>query len=1153
MTLNSTTSSTICALLIVLFVGFARSSVAVGDSVKDDSKFFEEKVRPLLAEKCWSCHGEKSAQKGGLRLTSRSAILEGGDSGPAVVTGKPEESALIRAVSYRDEPKMPPKERLKDSEIEILKRWVAGGLAWPNSVENMTSRDERKSLNDWDRDHWAFQPIKPGQPPEVRESSWIKSPIDRFILHGLESKNLPHSLPANKPAWIRRATFDLIGLPPTPAEVEAFLADHSAEAYARVVDRLLASPAYGQRWGRHWLDVVRYADARDLIQLPPESDFREAWRYRDWVVDAFNNDLPFNEFVRDQVAGDLVPSKEPGGFNAKGLVATGMLAIADFVPGDVDKDQMIADYVNDEIDVVGRGFLGLSLACARCHDHKFDPISTEDYYALAGIFFSTRLIPSPVLGNTPIVRAPLLPAADVEKIKQQNEERSQRIATLEHDIHNSSDREFVAHARATLFQQTSRYLIAAANLHPSAKPSKESVSLAAKENALDETLLTSWVDYLARVSASSNRSPHSGLLDAASGKITGPALETVSRHLQARIDVLAENKSSDVTDAIIQFRADNPQTVTGEKGSVTLWPNHAVMGPDAVPVAKENAPTQAEVEIKGHKKTVLRFDGKSLFEVAAQPPTTGSLFAVFRSTDNTAGGQRLVGWEDSDSGKHGLGIMPTPDGGLHVILRNDGKAGDLVDTKPCRDFQIVSVTWGPGGTLLSRNGATQNQNAIDSISPLPSSAGLRIGGPGTGSGARFRGELAELRIYDRPLIESERRTVEKELEERWFGETSGTTPITSEATILDELLSRRGPFWVSKEQRAELLPAETKAKLLSRKSELEQLQKTPPREIPHAVVVQDGGPTGTRFEGFKDSPIFIRGDYKKTGKIVPRGFPKILDRENRQPIKEGSGRRQLAEWLTRPDNPLTPRVMVNRIWRHHFGEGLVRTPNDFGRRGDRPTHPELLDDLAARFMESGWSIKGMHRLVMLSSTYQQRAEGSPELLSSDPDNRLLGRINRRRLDAEAIRDSLLAVAGRLDRSPAETAFVDIKVPKRTLYLSSTRTGAGTSDFGRLFDHADPGSIVAQRDESIVAPQSLFFLNDPFVREQAEALATRVAREESGDDRSRIRRVSAIVFGRDPSIDEINIGLHFLALTNNNEAWIRYSLIQLASNEFIYVE
>ena len=316
--------------------------------------------------------------------------------------------------------------------------------------------------------------------------------------------------------------------------------------------------------------------------------------------------------------------------------------------------------------------------------------------------------------------------------------------------------------------------------------------------------------------------------------------------------------------------------------------------------------------------------------------------------------------------------------------------------------------------------------------------------------------------------------------------------------MFDELRSPRGPFWATPDERTKRLAPEVRAKLTALNAELQALHNKRPVEIPQAVVVQDGGPKGTRHEGFQDSPVFMRGDPKKLGKTVPRGFPKILTGDQEKPIIDGSGRLQLADWLTQPDNPLPARVMVNRIWQHHFGEGLVRTPNDFGERGERPTHPELLDFLAGRFIESGWSMKALHRLIMLSAVYQQSSHATAASLARDPDNRLLGRMNRQRLEAEAIRDSLLAVSGRLDTARGGQPFTDLTVPRRTLYLMSARTGANTSDFGRLFDRADPSLIVAQRGQSVVAPQALFFLNDPFVSGVAKNLAARDAARGAGE-------------------------------------------------------
>jgi len=369
---------------LILFI--APTLVAASDDLPNAKleEEFEASVRPLLIAKCHSCHGAKE-HEGGLRLTQRAEVLAGGDNGPAIVAGEPEMSLLIHAIGYQGDLKMPPDGKLSEAQIATLTRWVKNGAVWPAEIAGADSKPH-KSDGLQRRELWSLQKVHEFRPPDTQRRDWSATPVDQFLLAPMEQNGLGPSKPADKRTLIRRLTLDLIGLPPSPDEVHAFLNDSSPAAYANLVDRLLVSPQYGERWGRHWLDVVRYADARDLIQLPAESDFREAWRYRDWVVQAFNDDLPYDQFVKQQIAGDLLQPADKTQLDADALIATGMLAIADFVPGDVDKEQMIADYVNDEIDVVGRAFLGLTIACARCHDHKFDPISTEDYYSLAGIF-----------------------------------------------------------------------------------------------------------------------------------------------------------------------------------------------------------------------------------------------------------------------------------------------------------------------------------------------------------------------------------------------------------------------------------------------------------------------------------------------------------------------------------------------------------------------------------------------------------------------------------------------------------------------------------------------------------------------------------------------------------------------------------------------
>jgi hypothetical protein len=1152
-------------LLLALLPGGLTLPLAwTAEPTAAEAEFFEKEIRPLLVEKCWKCHGE-TTHKGRLKLTTRASLLKGGASGPAAVPEKPEESLLIDAVRYKEVRRMPPDGKLTSRQIEVLERWVKLGVPWPGG-QVLHAEATGFTITEKQRQFWSFQPLRYVAIPAVDAKDWVKSDVDRFILAALESKRLGPAKAADKRTLLRRATFDLTGLPPTPVEIDAFLKDDSPQAFAKVVDRLLASPRYGERWGRHWLDVVRYADARDLIQLPADSDFREAWRYRDWVVDAFNRDLPYKDFVRLQVAGDLLPPPRPGDVNKDGLVATGMLAIADFIPGDVDKEQMIADYVNDQIDVVGRGFLGLSLACARCHDHKFDPIGTEDYYALAGIFFSTRLIPGPVAGNTPLVRAPLLSPAEIAEGRAQEAKDKRRKAELEQQLSEAFDLEYLAWVQHLIVEQTARYLATAGEYRDSSSVlARVSVGEMAKRKGLREELLSGWIAYLARTEKQPLADCHPVVRHAAAGKLTGRELQEAAEHLQRSLAAVAKRRADEAAKpagkqtlaraAVLRFRANDPQLQTDAGSRVSCWPNRASPFGDATPVTSAGGPVKATATVGGHTKAILRFDGNALLEAPRRMPPVGSLFVVFRNSATTGPWRRLVGWEDSNVGKHGLGLMTAPGGSWHAILRNNGQNGDLVvDKHLANDFETACITWGPRGTTLHSNGtAVGAKKDLDSLSSDPSIATLKIGGPGSGDAPRFQGDLAEIRVYNRQLDDAERCQVEAELKDVWFKDAEPEAPPLDAVTELyDELLSARGPFGASADERRKRLPAEVQSRLAAVSDELESLRKKPPFVIPQAVVVQDGGPIGTRHEGFKDAAVFLRGDPKKLGKTLPRGFPRVLAGERQERITKGSGRLQLADWLTRSDNPLTARVMVNRIWQYHFGEGLVRTPNDFGERGERPTHPALLDYLAARFIESGWSVKAMHRLLMLSSVYQQNSRTDAASLVRDADNRFFGRMNRQRLDAEAIRDSLLSVAGILINKPGGPPFGDKAVPRRTLYLQSARTGANTSDFGRLFDRADPGSIVAQRGQSASAPQALFFLNDKFVTTIARELAARVVREAPQGDEARIRFLYTLILGRPPTPVERDVGIKLLS-TEAGNSLERYCHLLLCTNEFLYLD
>jgi hypothetical protein len=635
---------------------------------------------------------------------------------------------------------------------------------------------------------WAFQPVK--QPPVPRLAT--SSPIDAFIDEGLAAAHLAKAPPAAPASLLRRATFDLTGLPPSPAEVTAFLEDRSPDAFARVVDRLLASPAYGQRWARHWLDVVRYADYHDADAKARTASCEplEAWRYRDWVVEAFNRDLPFDQFIVHQIAGDLLPNPTGEPVYPAGLIATAFLVNGAWDRGDADKEKMVSDMVDDQIDTVGKAFLGLTLGCARCHDHKFDPISNHDYYALAGMFYSSHFM--------------------------------------------------------------------------------------------------------------------------------------------------------------------------------------------------------KELGAKGGEVTLLR------------------------------------------------------------------------------------VPLVPAAVAAVRDGQVRQLEAL-------------------------KAKLAEL--------------------------------------------DKRAP------------PAATNdPERLSLVQERDALQAELPPPYPVALAMQEGGMPGGLFPNIQDVPIHLRGSYTRLGAVAPRQLPAFFAGTAQPPLREGSGRRELAAWVAAKDNPLTARVIVNRVWQWHFGEGLVHTANNFGLNSELPTHPALLDWLASQFIADGWSLKALHRRIMLSTAYQRASAVPREQAARDPDNRWLARFAARRLEAEAIRDAMLFVSGRLDPEPGGPASAPVEARRRSLYVQTARWDR--SNFATLFDAANPDASVEKRSVSTIAPQALFMMNHDFVRDQATQFAARLLREANNDEASRIDWACRILFARPVRPEELAISRRLLVDLGgaaSEAAWRALAHVLLCSNEFIYVD
>jgi cytochrome c553 len=907
----------------------------------DPGDFFEKRVRPVLAAKCYDCHTGKKL--GGLAVDSRAALIAGGKSGPAIAPGNPEGSLLIRAVTHADEKlKMPMGgAKLSDPQIADLSSWIKAGAPWPAETAAV-----RKGF-------WSFPPLQ--KPPLPRETAWAKTPIDRFILAKLEQQGLQPAPPADKRTLIRRATFDLIGLPPKPEEVDAFLADDSPGAFAKVVDRLLASPHYGERWGRHWLDVARYADGDGPDNRPvyigygmSKDGFANTFRYRDWVIDAFNKDLPYDTFVKAQIAADQLSDKSL-------MPALGFFGLGPWFTGDdVVFVEARANERDDKIDALTKGFLGLTVTCARCHDHKYDPISQKDYYALGGVFASSGYSENS-----------LAPESEVSRYKAQQA----KVKAQENAIKEFMEQTAIDVAR-TLAGQTARFLMAVRRVEiarPKLNPAK-----VADEEKLDAETLVRWGRYLSAPQKIEHPFLKPWFALMASGGGSDQEARRVAEEFQSLVlDVIAEKT------AII---AANERTRREYK-------------PD---------PNEARARLPGDLMQFELFQYKqSLVEKVMNP-------------------QRFYVWLDVVQGE-----------------------------QASQDYE--------------------KKNGI------------------------YEYELKKLATFFTP---------------------------------------------------------EHRAKLSSLLAQLKTLEKDLPADYPYVMAIADN-PSPTNLK------LNVRGNPHALGEEVARGFPAVLSGPESGAFHKGSGRLELAEAIVR--HPLAARVMVNRIWMHHFGRGIVGTPSNFGAMGERPTHPELLEYLASRFIENHWSMKAIHREIMLSATYQLSAREN----EADPDNKLYSHASVRRLEIEPLRDSLLYVSGALDEKlggpPQE--FTDPANRRRTLYSRIRRSiyvcTSGTGGLDRtlqLFDFPDPTISGDQRINTNVPLQGLFFLNSEIVMSQAERLAKRLAAA-GPDNTARIRKAYQLLFGRPAKDAEVKLGLEFLLVgqADSLPVWQQYAQVLLSSGEFYHVK
>ncbi|MDB6075520.1 MAG: Planctomycete cytochrome [Verrucomicrobiaceae bacterium] len=897
-------------------------------------EFFEKQVRPLLVSRCYECHSTAKKVKGGLALDTREATLKGGEAGVVLVPGSPEKSKLIEAVRYQNQDlQMPPKSVMPAAEIKVLEEWVKMGAPDPREEKAgaVAAKTGRVIDINEGRKYWSYAPVSSPEVPKAPAGAHIKNPIDAFVQSKLAEKGLAPAEPADKASLIRRATFDLIGLPPTPSDVEAFVKDTAPDAFDRVIERLLATEQYGERWARHWLDVSRYADSNGMDE---NVALGNAWRYRDYVTNAFNDNKPYDRFVIEQIAGDLLPNNEVT-TREEALTATGFLSMGAKVLAEPDMRKLEMDVIDEQIDVMGKAFLASTLGCARCHDHKFDPVLQSDYYALAAIFRSTKSLGDDRFGALKFwYEHSLATPAQLEAKKAHEKavtDKRKEVTAFIAKTRLGMKTELQSHA--------ADYLAAAAELNMD--PDFSEVEKVAARYGLRPRYLLTCRQYLAR--------------------------HTEHSFFNRWRKLAAASKPKEVHSHYAKLFAD---------------------AATALKTAKLSSPKATEPE-----EPALKEAHAALNDIA--------------------------------------GFLAVPD-----------KEADAFEPSVAEKIEAMN----------------------------------------------------------------------------------------------NDLMAME--------------------------------DKTP--DPPAIMGVADGAIS-------KTLPIHVRGSYLTLGKEIERGFPEVMRASLTKPVlpAKQSGRLELARWLANSENPLTARVMVNRLWRWHFGQGIVASTDNFGMLGDKPSNPALLDWLARKFMENGWSIKDMHRLIMKSATYQQSsavhysmADGHSDPRLVDPENRLCWRANIQRLEAEEVRDALLSVSGWLSPQVGgktiplrnkEFVFnhtskdhTSYESPRRAIYLPVIRNHL--YDMLEQFDFPDPTMPTGSRNSTVIAPQALIMMNSPVAMESSERLAKKLG--SVGDDRQRLKQVYQLLYGRAAQEHEIDHSIAFLNHLRTTEApdraWALLCQSLMAANEFMYL-
>ncbi len=926
--------SLLIGFVLLPYLWAANPLALVASPPKADEAFFESRIRPVLIKHCYSCHSAEGGEaKGGLTLDSRDAVRRGGDSGPALVPHKPEQSLLLQALHY-DTLEMPPDGRLPEHVVKDFEHWIAGGAVDPRQSSGLSGGLMSPDIQPSTADHWAFHRVADPPIPNVNHRGWVVDTIDAFVLASLEAADLTPALPADRRTLVRRLYFDLIGLPPSPGEVATFLQDTSSQALPNLVDQLLQSPQFGIHWGRRWLDLARYADSNggDF-----NATFHDAWKYRDYVIRSLNADKPYDLFLTEQIAGDLLPAANDQQRTDQ-LIATGFLMLGTKMLSERDKTKLTLDVVDEQVSTIGQALLGLTLGCARCHDHKFDPISINDYYSLAGIFMSTETLRG----------------------------ESQRYVSTwpKRELPTSSEHRAQVEAHAK-------------------KVSALQASLKSAKQAVDH---------------------HEKLL---------------RDHQGSQRVVMADNSAA---------------RLTGNWTSSTNQPKF--VGNDYLHDGNSEK-------------------GEKFAEFTLIPPVNGTYDVLVSYTPGNNRAPRVP-----ISIRHAMGEIevlldqrPTPT--IDGLFKSLGRFSFLTD--------MPAVI-----TIATRD--TEGYVLVDAV---------RLVG------------------------------VDEDKVGRADSKSTASRPDSSK-------------------HEEELLAAQQHLETLEKA--FKDLKAEMPPPLPTAMAVADA-------EECQDCAICIRGEHMNRGQTVPRGFIQAVSLEHVPHIATSqSGRLQLAAWLADPDHPLSSRVYVNRIWHHLLGRGIVASVDNFGIRGDRPTHPDLLDHLATSFIADGWSTKALIRRIVLSSTYQMSSQFDERSWEQDPDNTLLWRAHRRRLPAEAIRDAMLSISGQIDLSPGEAPVSglgtlvtentseankffhsDLGSNKRSIYLPIIR--AEVPEVLAVFDFADPDVVMGQRPETNVPAQSLFLLNNPFIARHAGHAAARIRASSYPDNSARVEAVFQLVLARSPTNQE----------------------------------